>query len=281
MEAGALDAALMAARARGEWPLAVVATAGTTDIGSIDPLTEIAKVAAAHDCWLHVDAAYGGGALFSERLGGLLDGLNQADSVSLDLHKLGWQPVPAGVFLTRHRDAFEPLSRSVVYLNPRDDEAAGFPSRLNFSMRTTRRADAFKILVTLRALGRSGLGDLVDRCHDLTCYAAERIAAQPRLALLTDPVLTTVVFNYLPRDATRADEVNAELRRRLLLSGAAVIGRTEISGATRLKLTMLNPYTERADIDRLLWTIVGAGRAVESESSPVTDISTKPPALGK
>lgn len=266
MDAVALDEAITGAERRGYLPLAVVATAGSTDVGSIDPLPAVARVAEAHGSWLHVDAAYGGGALFSDRLAGLLDGLGNADSVSVDLHKLGWQPVPAGVFLTRRRTAFEPLSRSVAYLNPPDDEAAGYPSRLGFSLRTTRRADAFKIAVTMRALGRAGLGELVDRCHDLTLYAAERIAAHPRLELFTAPVLTTALFTYLTDDPVRADEVNAELRRRLLFSGAAVIGRTELLGATRLRLTLLNPHTTPDDVDRLLWTIVAAGRAVEAES---------------
>lgn len=266
MDPTALDEAMIDAQQRGDLALAVVATAGSTDVGSIDPLPEVARVAEAHGSWLHVDAAYGGGALFSDRLAGLFDGLGKADSVSVDLHKLGWQPVPAGVFLVRCRTAFEPLSRSVAYLNPPDDEAAGYPSRLGFSLRTTRRADAFKIAVTMRALGRAGLGELVDRCHDLALHAAERIAAQPRLELFTAPVLTTVLFTYITGDPARTDAVNAELRRRLLFSGAAVIGRTALFGATRLRLTLLNPYTTYDDVDRLLWTIAEMGRAVEDEA---------------
>lgn len=234
---------------------AIVATAGTTDLGSIDPLPDIAALARAYGSWLHVDAAYGGGALFSDRLAPLLAGLHLADSVSLDLHKLGWQPIPAGVFLARDRQAFDPLARSVPYLNPVDDEQAGFPSLLGRSLRTTRRADVLKLAVTFRALGREGLGELVDRCHELATYAADRIAASPRLRLHARPVLTTVLFSY-------DFAVNAALRRQLLTDGRAVIGRADLDGRTWLKLTLLNPWASHADIDDLLDIVTAAGEEV-------------------
>ncbi|MGH4022660.1 MAG: pyridoxal phosphate-dependent decarboxylase family protein [Pseudonocardiaceae bacterium] len=260
MDVRALREELAAVAAAGDVPVAIVATAGTTDVGAVDPLPQIADIAAEYRTWLHVDAAYGGGALFSRRLSPLLAGLARADSVALDLHKLGWQPVAAGVFLARSTTLFGPLERSVSYLNPDDDQQAGYPSLLGRSLRTTRRPDVFKIAVTLQALGRSGLGALVDRCHELARHAAARVAAHPRLELFADPVLSTVVFRYLPpphRGA--ADPVNAELRRVLLAEGRAVIGRTEAGGAVRLKLTLLNPHATEADVDALLDAVVAAG----------------------
>ncbi|MDH6575022.1 pyridoxal-dependent decarboxylase [Kitasatospora sp. MAP5-34] len=277
MDAGALAVALRESAGRGEIPVAVVATAGTTDTGGIDPLPRIADLAAENHAWLHVDAAYGGGALLSDRLAPLLDGIARADSVSLDWHKLGWQPAAAGVFLVRDAQTYAPLARRAVYLNPADDEEAGYPSLLGLSLRTTRRADAFKIAVTLRTLGRSGLGRLVDTCHDLARHAAATAAAHPQLELHTAPVLTTAVFRYLPqrdglRDDPRAvDVVNAALRRRLLREGRAVIGRTELPGEgpgrIRLKLTLLNPHTTPAGIEQLLRLVVAAGQAEEAEQA--------------
>ncbi|MCX4745380.1 pyridoxal-dependent decarboxylase [Kitasatospora sp. NBC_01287] len=277
MDPVALAAALAAAQRAGELPLAVVATAGTTDTGAIDPLHRCADLAADYGAWLHVDAAYGGGALLSDRLAPLLAGLERADSLSLDWHKLGWQPVAAGIFLVRRAESYAPLDRRVAYLNPADDEAAGYPSLLGRSLRTTRRADAFSIAVTLRTLGRAGLGRLVDRCHELARTAAELIRARPQLELFAEPLLTTVLFRCLPSDpAERADPVavdafNAELRRRLLASGRAVLGRTELlapvpgvtGGLVRLKLTLLNPHTTEAELARLLDLVVAAARGQE------------------
>ncbi|WP_234314672.1 pyridoxal phosphate-dependent decarboxylase family protein [Streptomyces sp. NRRL F-5135] len=263
----ALASLLDGCAARGELPVAVVATAGTTDTGSIDPLRACAELAAEHGAWLHVDAAYGGGALLSDRLAPLLDGLELADSVSLDWHKLGWQPAAAGIFLVRRAETYASLARRAVYLNPADDEEAGYPSLLGLSLRTTRRADAFKIAVTLRALGREGLGRLVDACRALAVAGARTVREHPRLELHSEPVLTAFLFRYLPSDASRGDEVNAALRRRLLREGRAVVGRTELPGEgpgrVRLKLTLLNPHTTPAEVDRLLHAVVAAGRAEE------------------
>ena len=266
MDPRVLDWSLADTRAAGRVPICVVATAGTTDLGAVDPLPQVAAVARRHRVRLHVDAAYGGGALFSRRLAPLLDGLGEADTIGLDLHKLGWQPIAAGVLLVREAAMFAPLEQRAAYLNPEDDEEAGYTSLLGRSLRTTRRADAFKIAVTLRTLGRAGLGALVDRCHDLAGYAAERIAAEPRLELTAEPVLTTVLFRYLPlrgaAGAGEADRVNATIRRRLLEQGSAVVGRTEIGsgpGSVRLKLTLLNPHTTTADLDRVIALVLTAG----------------------
>ncbi|GAA1948483.1 pyridoxal phosphate-dependent decarboxylase family protein [Kitasatospora viridis] len=264
MDLRALAAALAAARRAGETPVAVVATAGTTDTGAIDPLPACADLAAEHGAWLHVDAAYGGGALLSDRLAPLLAGVERADSIALDWHKLGWQPVAAGVFLARREQSYASLARRAAYLNPADDEAAGYPSLLGRSLRTTRRADAFPIAVTLRTVGRAGLGRLVERCHELAGYAARRIRSHPELELWGDPALTTVLFRLRGLD----DAQHARLRRRLLATGRAVLGRAEVGGAevgraevggaglppltTWLKLTVLNPHATESDLDRLL-----------------------------
>ncbi|MGI5291557.1 pyridoxal phosphate-dependent decarboxylase family protein [Nonomuraea polychroma] len=267
MKQDELAVALRECVRRGELPMAVVATAGTTDTGAIDPLNACADLAAEHGAWTHVDAAYGGGALLSDRLAPLLAGLERADSVSLDWHKLGWQPVAAGVFLVRRAETYASLARRAAYLNPADDEDAGYSSLLGLSLRTTRRPDAFKIAVTLATLGRNGLGRLVDTCHDLAHAGAAAVRAHPRLELHADPVLTAFLFRYLPADPALADRVNAGLRRRLLREGRAVVGRTELPGEgpgrVRLKLTLLNPHVTATEVERLVHLVAAAGEAEE------------------
>src|SRR5205085_6975788 len=134
-------------------PIAIVATAGTTDFGSVDPLEAIAAIAEQHGVWLHVDAAYGFGALFSDQLAGKLRGIERARSITLDLHKIGWQPAAASVLLLADTKSFNALEREVAYLNPSDDAAAGLDGLLGRSLQTTRRPDAVKIVTTLLAYG--------------------------------------------------------------------------------------------------------------------------------
>jgi L-2,4-diaminobutyrate decarboxylase len=253
-------------------PLAVVATAGTTDFGSVDPLPELASIAREHETWLHVDAAYGFGALFSESLAERLTGIQLADSITLDLHKLGWQPAAASVLLVGNTTAFTALRREVAYLNPGDDIDAGLDGLLGRSLQTTRRPDAVKIAAALLAYGRRGMGDMVDICHDLARHAEQRISAEPELEIIAPAELTTVVFRYRGRTrpnghALDENAVNGALRRRLLQSGVALIGRTAVPGAgpgapprVCLKLTLLNPTTTPRDIDELLDAVLRVGR---------------------
>ncbi|MCP3097910.1 pyridoxal-dependent decarboxylase [Myxococcus sp. K15C18031901] len=253
-------------------PLAIVATAGTTDFGSIDPLPRLAELAARHGVWFHVDAAYGFGALFSERLAGRLEGLALADSITLDLHKLGWQPAATSVLLVSDAQAFSALDREVAYLNPVDDADAGYEGLLGRSLQTTRRPDAVKVAATLLAFGRRGLGDMVDTCHDLARYAEQRIATEPALELVSPAELTTVVFRFRCEETpAREDDLNGELRRRLMETGVALIGRTAVRldgpdspARVCLKFTLLNPTTTPEDLDALVDAVLAAGRACTS-----------------
>jgi L-2,4-diaminobutyrate decarboxylase len=214
-----------------------------------------------------VDAAYGFGALFSDHLAARVPDLARADSITVDLHKLGWQPAAASVLLVRDGAVFETLDRSVDYLNPVDDREAGYDGLLGRTLQTTRRADAVKVAATLLAHGRRGLGRMVDACHRLACHAESRISADPRLELVAPATLTTVVFRFraVGADGVGADRINAELRRRLLRSGTAVIGRTTVAGATCLKLTLLNPSATESDVDAMVTAVLAAGDEVEAE----------------
>ncbi|MFF8655107.1 pyridoxal phosphate-dependent decarboxylase family protein [Streptomyces huasconensis] len=258
-----------------EVPVAIVATAGTTDHGSFDPLPELADLAAEYGTWLHVDAAYGIGALFSPKLAPLLDGLGRADSVAFDLHKFGWTPASSSVVVVRDRRHMECLDEQAVYLNPSDDEALGFTALLGTSLQTTRRSDALKMAATFLTVGREGMGDWVEACHDQARYAASVIAATDGLELVADPLLTTVIFRCVPEEGTSvADENawNAAVRRKLMADGRALLARTKITGpdgtpSVHLKLVFLNPTTTEDDIDTLLTDVTAAARETAGQGA--------------
>uniref|UniRef100_UPI00096ABA7D pyridoxal phosphate-dependent decarboxylase family protein n=1 Tax=Streptomyces acidiscabies TaxID=42234 RepID=UPI00096ABA7D len=251
---GILDPAALGealARLTGPGPVVVAATAGTTDAGLIDPLPEIAAQCAAHGARLHVDAAYGGGLLFSARHRGKLAGIRAAHTVTLDLHKIGWQPVAAGLLAVRDGKDLDVLHHRADYLNADDDTEAGLPDLLGRSLRTTRRPDALKIAVTLKTLGRTGLAELVDQVCDLARQFADRVEAHPRFELHARPVISTVLFRPVGADV-------AAVRRTLLEQGTAVLGRARTGdGRLWLKATLLNPHTRPADLDRLLDLVEG------------------------
>ncbi len=254
----------------GRTPVAVIATAGTTDFGSIDPIAEIAALGRSYGAWVHVDAAYGFGALFSDRLAPLLADLSDADSVTLDLHKIGWQPAATSVLLVADRKRFASLGRSVDYLNPADDIDSGLDGLLGRSLQTTRRPDAVKVATTLTAYGRAGLGTMLDTCHELAHAAAARVVADSNLELLAPVTLTTVLFRIA--GAVDADALQGEVRRRLLTSGRVLIGRTTLPArggrpaTVALKLTLLNPNATVSDIEDLLDQVVATGLDILAET---------------
>ncbi|MGW1723795.1 pyridoxal phosphate-dependent decarboxylase family protein [Streptomyces sp. NPDC002306] len=252
--AGTLDpAALDEALTELHGPLLVAATAGTTDAGLIDPLPEIAARCAAHGARLHIDAAYGGGLLFSDRHRPALTGLDAAHTVTLDLHKLGWQPVAAGLLAVRDAHDLTVLHQHADYLNADDDTDAGLPDLLGRSLRTTRRPDVLKIAVTLKTLGTTGIAALVDQVCAHADRLAELLEAHPHFELYDRPTISTVLFR--PAEAT--DDTVAELRRRLLHEGRAVLGRARLDGRLWLKATLLNPHIRPDDLAGLLKLVEG------------------------
>ncbi|MFJ9614648.1 pyridoxal phosphate-dependent decarboxylase family protein [Streptomyces noursei] len=231
----------------------LTATAGTTDAGALDPLPALADLADQHGARFHIDASYGGPLLFSDTHRTALTGLDRAHTVTLDLHKLGWQPVAAGLLAVPTPTTLTPLAHQADYLNADDDTEAGLPDLLGRSLRTTRRPDILKIAVTLKALGRQGLGDLVDRTLTAARTLADLIDAHPGYELHSRPTLTTVLFR--PRGAD--DTTLATIRRTLLTEGHAVLGRATTPTGLWLKATLLNPHTQPGDLTTLLKLVEG------------------------
>ncbi|MFJ3973731.1 pyridoxal phosphate-dependent decarboxylase family protein [Streptomyces sp. NPDC090021] len=235
-------------------PTLVTATAGTTDAGLIDPLPAIADLCDHHGADLHIDAAYGGLLALSPHHRHKLAGLGRAQSLTIDLHKLGWQPVAAGLLTVPDTTLLTPLTHQADYLNATDDTEAGLPDLLGRSLRTTRRPDALKIAATLRSLGRDGLTHLIDHTCRLAQDLARLLDAHPHFELHAPPTISTVLFR--PTHAT--DDDVATLRRTLLHQGRAVLGRTHADGRLWLKATLLNPHTTAGDLDTLIALLEGS-----------------------
>lgn len=268
MHPAKLREALDATRAEGLLPMAIVATAGTTDFGSIDPLPEVASQAQGSGAWLHVDAAYGGALLFSARHRDQLQAIEAADSLSVDFHKLFWQPIPCSVFLLRDARHFDSIKVHADYLNPELHEDEGIPNLVTTSLLTSRRFDALKLWISFQALGRTKLAAMIDRTIALATYAASIIRQMPAFELMDDPQLSTVVFRYVPSDRNLdADRVNSLLRQSLFDQGVAVIGHTRMRGKQCLKFTCMNPAVTDDQMRNLILMILDQGRKTEEESA--------------
>jgi L-2,4-diaminobutyrate decarboxylase len=250
-----LKAKLAQAEANGEQILAIVATAGTTDAGAIDPLREIADIAAEHNIWVHVDAAWGGALLLSEKYRDYLDGLERVDSVTLDFHKQYFQTISCGAFLLKDERHYELMRYQAAYLNSEFDEEAGVPNLVSKSLQTTRRFDALKLWMGLEALGQKQYAAIIDHGVTLAQEVAKFVTSEPRLELVMQPQLASVLFRYRPEQLTDTAQIalfNQRIGDALLDSGRANVGVTENQGVTCLKLTLLNPTVTLEDVKVLL-----------------------------
>ncbi|WP_411909734.1 pyridoxal phosphate-dependent decarboxylase family protein [Pectobacterium versatile] len=255
------------AKANGEQILAIVATAGTTDAGAIDPLRAIATLAAEHQIWVHVDAAWGGALLLSEKYRDYLDGIELVDSITLDFHKQFFQTISCGAFLLKEARHYELMRYQAAYLNSEFDEAQGVPNLVSKSLQTTRRFDALKLWMGLEALGQQQYAAIIDHGVTLAQQVAQYVDGHVSLELVMQPQLASVLFRFRPQQLATADDaiialLNQRIGDALLESGRANVGVTEFNGVTCLKLTLLNPTVSLDDVKVLL-------ALVESTAQPL------------
>ncbi|MET7439238.1 lysine decarboxylase DesA [Streptomyces sp. NPDC004082] len=269
MQTLALAHELDRCKREGLTPMAVVATAGSTDFGSIDPLPEIAELCARSGAWMHVDAAYGCGLLTSLKNRDRLDGIERADSVTVDYHKSFFQPVSSSAVLVRDASTLRHATYHAEYLNPRRMVQERIPNQVDKSLQTTRRFDALKLWMTLRVMGADGIGELFDEVCDLAAEGWELLAADPRFDVVVRPSLSTLVFRYIPAavtDPAEIDRANLYARKALFASGDAVVAGTKVGGRHYLKFTLLNPETTADDIAAVLGLIAGHAEQYLGES---------------
>ena len=251
----ALERVVLADLAGGRRPLAVVASAGTTGAGSVDPLAELSDLCRAHGLWLHVDGAYGAFACLSERGREALAGIELADSITLDPHKWLYQPIEVGALLVRDGEAlrrgFEILPDFLEDVEPEGRE-------VNFSdlgLQLTRTSRALKVWISLRYFGVAAFRAAIDRCLDLALGAQEAIEASDELELMTPASLGIVTFRRHPRgvdDEAVLERINASLAERIEHGGEVFLSTARVRGRFVLRLCILNHTTSQAEVDRAL-----------------------------
>ena len=277
----ALQQALAECVADGLVPLAVVGTAGSTDFGSIDPMAEIADLAAEYGAWFHVDAAYGGGLITSLKHRGLLAGIERADSVTVDFHKTFFQPVSASAVLVRDRASLGYVTYYADYLNPASAALAEIPNQVDKSIQTTRRFDALKLWLTLRVMGADAVGELIDQVIDLAKAVHRMLEDDAEFEVVSAPTISTLVFRYRPAagpdrsdglnrsdELNRLNELNRQIRAELFASGEAVVAGTVFQGAHYLKFTLLNPEAKPADLAGIIELLRWHGRRLSGAAAP-------------
>lgn len=254
---------------QGVRPVAVVATAGTTGTGAIDPLGELARIASEHGAWFHVDAAYGGPAVLADDLRPLFAGIEHADSITLDPHK--WLSTPLGSGCVLVRDV-QSLSGSFgVYASyVHEDEDVDRGVNLGFmGPQFSRGFDALKVWVSLLAHGRAAYGRRISHDVALTRYLAGRVEEHPDFELLASG-LSICCFRYRPEgldDDAYLDRLNERLMTALQLDGRVFPSNAIVRGRFCLRTCIVNFRTEAEDLDRVLEVAAELGEGLHAKAS--------------
>lgn len=259
-----LRARLEADRRMGILPVAIVATAGSVNAGTIDPISAMADLADEYETWLHVDGAYGLFGRIDDRIADRYDGLERAGSVAVDPHK--WLATPLGIGCVFVRDrgllgrafTLEPaeyLEGAVVESDA--DLSSPFDSfgqlYHDFNLDQSAPSRGVMVWAVLREIGAAGIRDRVRRHRDFARHLADLVDADDRLELLAEPVLSICCFRYRPPDASEAavDNLNVEIARRLRAETGLVPSTTRIGGKLAIRPCYINPRTTLVEVDGL------------------------------
>ena len=235
--------AITKARNEGQFPFCVVATAGTTVTGNIDPLNDIGSLAKEEGLWFHVDAAYGGALIFSEKHKTRLAGIEVADSVTFNPHK--WLFVSSGcaMALFRNMAAMEAAFRIPA---PYANNAGGVTNLGEITVHGSRRVEVLKLWLALQHIGKRGYGQLVDEGCALTEYVVSKVLERPSFQLVGHPDMNIVCFRN-----SASDDWNAGFQDQLLRNRNVYLSSVMYRGARWLRAVLLNPFTDEALIDTI------------------------------
>ena len=264
-----LEQTLRRCATEGDLVVSLIGIAGTTETGAVDPLPEIADLAAIYDCHFHVDAAWGGPVLFSENYRHLLNGIDRADSVAIDGHKQLYLPMGIGITLFRDPELARSVEMSANYII-----RAGSADPGRRTLEGSRPAMALYLHGALHMLGQAGYQNLIDEGITKAQFLARSIEARPALELLAEPQLNIVNYRYLPptlREKARSDglsaaetatinAVNRELQELQRKRGESFISRTTLSNTRygigtpviSLRAVLANPLTTHHDLTAIL-----------------------------
>lgn len=232
-------------------PAMMIVNAGEVNAGEFDPVTDMIDLARQHNCWVHVDGAFGLFAKASPRTAHLVEGVERADSVTVDGHKWLNVPYDSGYAFVRDYGLMARAFRySADYL---PDENNDRPTPGAIGPESSRRARSFAVWATLKAYGREGQRRIVEHCLDITQYCAKKVREADQFDLMNDPQLNIVSFRYNPGGMSdeELDALNERLGAAVLADGRYLVGTSRMGARTIFRPAFSNWRTRTEDIDEM------------------------------
>lgn len=285
MRADELSRAMASDRQAGVLPIAIVANAGTTNTGAIDPLQAIGEIAREHGIWFHIDGAYGLPGILDDRISHLYEGLALADSVIVDPHK--WLGASVGVAATFVRDR-QLLCRAFTqeaadYLEGAIEQEGHAPTVIEHSMddfgipyydygvELSAPSRGVVVWALIREIGVEGLTERIRRHNDMARHIAQVAREHPHLELLQEPVLSICCFRYVAPGIADLDLFNQRLHRRLIRENENMPSTTLVNGKLALRPCFIGARTNQSHADALLEAVLRIGAEMEREMGKASD----------
>jgi glutamate/tyrosine decarboxylase-like PLP-dependent enzyme len=262
MDTAELDRQVTNDKAAGKIPLALVGSAGTVNTGAIDPLAKIADVARRNGAWFHIDGAYGALAAIAER--SRFEGMEFADSISLDAHKWLYQPLDCGCLLYRSSEAAQKaFSHTGDYARSLSADPVERFAFFEESMELSRRFRALKIWLSLRYHGVAAFRESIKKDLAHALRLADAIEREPQLELLSRGELSAVCFRHRGPGGTSEDglnQLNAAILQRTQKRGRVYLSYATLAGKFCLRACIVNHRTKDSDIDAIIPEVLAAGK---------------------
>lgn len=270
MNVQTLAQAIQADRQNGRYPFLIVASCGSTNTGSIDPLNRLADIAQEQNLWLHVDGAYGASIALSTSHRHLVDGLGRADSISWDAHKWLFQTYGSGIVLTKNATALQDSFKVDAEYIRTPQALDGTVNFYNISPELSRPARAMSLWFTLRVLGSCAIGEMIDQCFANALAAESELRNLPNWTVVSPATASIVVFRYTPAgfnlDEKQLDQLNLAISRRLLVENIAAMMTTTLRGRIVFRLCSMNPEIRSEGMATLMQTLDSVASTELSES---------------
>ncbi|KAJ5972312.1 L-2-4-diaminobutyrate decarboxylase [Penicillium vulpinum] len=278
LDCKALQQTIDGDRRIGRLPFLIIASCGSTNTGSIDPLHAIADITRNERMWLHVDGAYGASIALSSTKRHLVDGLGRADSISWDGHKWLFQTYGCGIVLVRDKKSLEDsfkIDAEYIRTSLAPDGSTNF---YNVSPELSRPARAISLWFTLRVLGHNRIGEMIDQGFTLASTAEHELRLLPNWEIVSPAISSIVVFRFSPPglDIVTADSLNSKISARLLDENSAAIMTTKIRGRIVLRLCAINPAVHPDTISLIVYRMNSIAKEELSFILPVKEPQAVP-----
>lgn len=250
MDPSQLELAIQSDYSNGLIPFVVIASAGTTNTGSIDPLEAISAICQTYHLWMHVDGAYGASILLTKQYKHLLKGIEYSDSISWDAHKWLFQTYGCSMILIKNKkNLLNSFSTHPEYLNDLEIENDSM-NTWDMGIELTRPARGLKLWLTMQVLGCDVLSTAIEHGFQLAQWAEEELKKEKDVEIISPAQLAIVTFRYAPCNITekQKDQLNQNISKKMLENGYAGIFTTELNGKKVLRICSIHPDTTKSDI---------------------------------